>query len=85
MFGFIAGFISGFFGAGGGLLLIPFFTKVLEMNSKKARATAITIILFLVLSSSFFYFKSGGIDWQIAIYSVIRRFNWKLYRFKTAS
>lgn len=73
IFGFIAGLISGFFGAGGGLLLIPFFTKFLKMDARIARATSITIILFLVLSSSFFYLKNGGINWSISIYCAIGR------------
>lgn len=64
--GFIAGIISGFFGAGGGLLLIPFFTKFLDMGAKTARATAITVVLFLVIASGFFYFKLGNIDFGTA-------------------
>lgn len=71
MYGFIAGLTSGFFGAGGGLLLIPFFSKILKMDARKARATAISIILFLVISSSFFYFKNGAINWNIAVFCAI--------------
>ena len=71
MYGFIAGLISGFFGAGGGLLLVPFFGKILKMDARKARATAILIILFLVLSSSFFYLKNGALNWNIAIFCAI--------------
>lgn len=69
--GFFAGVISGFFGAGGGLLLIPFFTKFLKMGSKTARATAITIVLFLVISSSFFYFKVGNVDLKTSAFCAI--------------
>lgn len=71
MYGFVAGITSGFFGAGGGLLLIPFFSKILKLDAKTARATAITIVLFLVLSSSFFYFKNGAINWNIALFCAI--------------
>lgn len=74
MYGFIAGLTSGFFGAGGGLLLVPFFGKFLKMDARKARATAITIILFLVLGSSFFYLKNGDINWNIAVFCVIGGF-----------
>lgn len=73
IFGFLAGLISGFFGAGGGLLLVPFFSKILKLDSKTSRATAITIILFLVLASSFFYLKNEAINWKIALFCAIRR------------
>lgn len=71
MYGFIAGLISGFFGAGGGLILIPFFSKFLKLDAKTARATAITIVLFLVISSSFFYLKNKAINWNIAVFCAI--------------
>lgn len=41
------------------------------MDARVSRATAITIILFLVLSSSFFYFKNGAINWNIAAFCAI--------------
>ena len=41
------------------------------MDSKKARATAITIILFLVLASSIFYLKNKAINWKVGILCAI--------------
>ena len=64
--GFFAGIISGFFGAGGGLILVPFMTLILKENEFTARATTIMCIFFMVFTSSFFYFKEKSIDWWIA-------------------
>ena len=70
-FGFFAGLVSGFFGAGGGLLLIPFFSLYLKEDEVKSRATTIFCIFFLALVSSFFYLKNSSIDWVVGIKSGI--------------
>lgn len=67
LFGFIAGMISGFFGAGGGLILVPYMTLILKEDEVKSRATTIMCIFFMVLTSSFFYFRESFIDWKLAI------------------
>ena len=56
LMGFFAGFVSGFLGAGGGLLLIPYMTVKLKKGEVTARATTILCIFGMVLTSSFFYF-----------------------------
>lgn len=67
LLGFIAGMISGFFGAGGGLVLVPYMTLIIKEDEVKARATTIMCIFFMVLTSSFFYFKEAFIDWNLAL------------------
>lgn len=67
LLGFIAGMISGFFGAGGGLILVPYMTLLLKEDEVKSRATTILCIFFMVLTSSFFYFKASFVDWTLAI------------------
>ena len=69
--GFAAGFVSGFFSTGGGLILVPAFMYLLNEESKKARGTAIFCILPMVITSSFFYYKGNYIDWKIAILCAI--------------
>ncbi|MBC7766221.1 MAG: sulfite exporter TauE/SafE family protein [Hyphomonadaceae bacterium] len=64
--GVIAGLLNGFFGAGGGTVLVPMLEKGMDIPPHKAHATAIAIILPFTLMSIFFYMKSGAIDWQIA-------------------
>lgn len=65
--GFLAGIVSGFFGAGGGMILVPFLTLILEKEEVEARATTILCIFFMVLTSSIFYFKQDSIDWMVAL------------------
>ena len=65
--GIIAGFISGFFSTGGGMLLVPIFLYILKMEDKKARATASMCILPMVVTSGIFYYKNNYINWKLGI------------------
>lgn len=67
LIGFIAGIISGLFGAGGGLILVPFMTLIQKEDEVIARATTIMCIFFMVLTSSFFYYNQNLIDWDMSI------------------
>lgn len=67
LIGFIAGLVSGFFSTGGGLILVPSFLYLLEMDSQKARGTSVFCILPMVLTSSIFYYKENFINWKVAI------------------
>ena len=65
--GISAGIISGLFGAGGGLILIPAFTHIFKLSEQEARGTTIFCILPMVLTTGFFYFTNSYIDWSTAI------------------
>ena len=65
LIGLMAGFVSGFFATGGGMILVPAFLYFLNMESKKARGTSVFCILPMVITSSIFYYKSNYIDWKI--------------------
>lgn len=69
--GFIAGIVSGLFGAGGGMILVPAFTHITKLDEKEARATSIFCILPLVITSCIIYMKNQYIDWNIGIKSAI--------------
>lgn len=69
--GLIVGGISGFFGAGGGLILVPYLSKRLSYDEKKSRATTVLCILFMVITSGLFYIKNINIDFVISIKCVI--------------
>ena len=69
--GLLAGFISGFFSTGGGLILVPAFIYLLEMDAQKSRGTSIFCILPMVITSSFFYYKGHYIEWKTAILCAI--------------
>lgn len=64
--GALAGGANGFFGSGGGLFLVPLFTKWLKMEQRKAFATSVAVILPLSLVSAIVYLFKGQIDLGMA-------------------
>lgn len=71
LIGILAGIVSGLFSTGGGMILVPAFIHLLEVEDTKARGTSVFCILPMVLTSSFFYYKGNYIDWKIAILCAI--------------
>lgn len=69
--GLFAGFISGLFSTGGGLVLVPAFTYILKIDTVEARATSIMCILPMVLITSFFYAKNKYINWKLGLLCAI--------------
>ena len=69
--GIFAGIISGLFSTGGGMILVPAFIYLLELDNTKARGTSVFCILPMVVTSSFFYYKENYIDWKVAILCAI--------------
>lgn len=65
--GFFAGFVSGLFSSGGGMILVPFLTLFLKEDESKARATTIFCIFFMVIASSLFYYNKSSIDINISL------------------
>lgn len=65
--GILAGIISGLFSTGGGMILVPGFIHLLDLDDTKARGTSVFCILPMVITSSFFYYKGNFIDWKIAL------------------
>ena len=69
--GLLAGIISGLFSTGGGMIVVPAFIYLLNMQDKKARGTSIFCILPMVVTSGIFYYKSNYINWNISILCAI--------------
>ena len=63
--GLFAGLVCGFFGSGGGMILVPAFVHILGLNEKQARATSIYAVLPMVCTSIIFYLQANYIDWNI--------------------
>lgn len=49
------------------MILVPALVSIIKLDEIKARATAITGILFMVIASSFFYFKADYIDLGLSL------------------
>ena len=64
--GACAGLVNGFFGGGGGMLLIPLFTRWCGLADKPAFATCVAVIAPLCAVSAAMYFFRGGLDWALA-------------------
>ena len=60
--GMLAGLVNGFFGAGGGMVLVPVFTRWAKMEQKTALATSVAVIAPLCALSAGIYFFRGALD-----------------------
>ena len=65
--GLIAGFISGLFAAGGGMIVVPAFIHIFKLDQAEARATSVFAILPMVVTSGLFYYNNNYIDWNVGI------------------
>ena len=65
LLGVLVGFVNGFLGAGGGMLLVPCIIPVLKMDTKVAHATAILIILPICVVSGIIYAIQGSFDFGV--------------------
>ena len=59
--GAAAGFVNGFFGAGGGMVLVPLLIRLGGLEDKKAFSSAVCIILPLCLVSIGVYALHGAL------------------------
>ena len=59
--GGLAGLVNGFFGGGGGMILVPMLVQS-GMERKRAFATSVAVILPLCVLSAGVYWLRGGLD-----------------------
>ena len=57
-----AGLANGFFGGGGGSVLVPLLTGYCRLDQRRAFATSVAVILPLCALSVVIYFMRGGLD-----------------------
>ena len=65
LLGVLVGFVNGFLGAGGGMLLVPCIIPILKMDTKVAHATAILIILPICVVSGIIYAIQGSFEFDV--------------------
>jgi len=61
--GLIVGLANGLFGAGGGSLLVPALERFKPLETHKAHATALAVILPLSIISALVYIWGVDVDW----------------------
>lgn len=70
--GVIIGFICGFVGAGGGMMLLLILTSVLGYELKTAVGTSVFIMTFTALTGAISHFAIGGLpDWKVLLICMI--------------
>ena len=75
--GCIIGFICGFVGAGGGMMMLLILTSVLGYELKTAVGTSVFIMAFTAFTGAVSHFAIGGTpDWMIWILCVIFTLIW---------
>lgn len=75
--GMMIGFICGFIGAGGGLMMLLILTSVLGYELKTAVGTSVFIMAFTAFTGAFSHFMIGGQpDWLIFALCVLFTFIW---------
>ena len=75
--GVIIGFICGFVGAGGGMMMLLILTSVLGFELKTAVGTSVFIMAFTALTGAISHFAIGGApDWTVFVLCVVFTLLW---------
>lgn len=75
--GIIVGFICGFVGAGGGMMMLLILTSVLGYELKTAVGTSVFIMTFTALTGAVSHFAIGGApDWSVCILCILFTLIW---------
>lgn len=75
--GIIIGFICGFIGAGGGMMMLLILTSILGYELKTAVGTSVFIMAFTALTGAASHFTIGGSpDWTVFILCVLFTLIW---------
>ncbi len=64
--GAIAGLLSGLFGVGGGIVIVPGLIALMSMDRKLAHGTSLGATFPVATASLLSYFVSDNVDWPIA-------------------
>lgn len=64
-FAALVGFINGFFGGGGGLLCVPTLKRIYGLDTKRAHATTIAVILPISIVSSIIYITNNTLNYLV--------------------
>lgn len=84
--GVLIGFICGFVGAGGGMMMLIILTSVLGYELKTAVGTSVFIMAFTALTGAGSHFIIGGMpDWKILLLCVVFTLIWAKIAAKIAN
>ena len=66
-----AGFLSGIFGVGGGILIVPGLVFFAKMDQRKAHGTSLAAVLPISFASLITYWSHDHVDWHVALWLAI--------------
>jgi len=67
--GAVAGVASGLFGIGGGLIMVPIFLHLLHMETHRATATSLAVVVLPVaLPAVLTLYRAGNIDLKVVVW-----------------
>ncbi|WP_246150008.1 sulfite exporter TauE/SafE family protein [Agromyces intestinalis] len=69
--GLAGGFLSGLFGVGGGIIMVPLLVLLAHLDQRRAAATSLAAILPASISGSIGYLAGGQVDWWSALFVAI--------------
>lgn len=69
--GLAAGLLSGVFGVGGGILVVPALVLFVKMDQRIAHGTSLAAVLPISMASLVTYWVQGNVDWPVAAWLAI--------------
>ena len=70
--GAVTGIAGGFFGVGGGAVMVPILTGALALTQHQAHGTSLATIGFMALISIVVYAAHGNVPWVAAIFDGLK-------------
>lgn len=67
LLGLLAGFLSGLFGVGGGILIVPVLVLALGMAQRVAHGTSLAAVLPIAVSGLVGFGTEASVDWPVAV------------------
>lgn len=66
-----AGLLSGMFGVGGGILVVPALVMMLRFDQRLANGTSLGAVLPISVAGLFTYWSHDNVDWAMALWLVV--------------
>jgi uncharacterized protein len=67
LFGLGAGFVAGLLGVGGGIVLLPVFTRFLGLPVRRAVASSLLAVAIFSVPALITHALAGSVDWSLAL------------------
>jgi len=65
--GLVAGTLGGLLGVGGGIVMVPAFTRLLDLPMKQAVGTSMGVIFFTAITASWRHWQLGNLQPRVVI------------------